>query len=83
MSPLALRKLPPEIREMIFRYCVDFTDRKTPPLIVALRGDQELYHEAMKLFYKLNYFTLDKSTAAVCEAMRLNIRQNIQQLKIE
>jgi hypothetical protein len=83
MSPLALRKLPPEVREMIFRYCVGFTDGKTPPLIVALRGDKKLYREAMRLFYKLNFFTLNKRTAALCWDMGATAGQNIQQLKIE
>jgi len=88
MSPLALKKLPPEVREMIFRHCVDFTEGKTPPLIVALRGDKKLYREAMRLFYKLNYFTLNTLTAELCRAMGAKAMgatacQNIRQLKIE
>jgi uncharacterized protein YjbI with pentapeptide repeats len=83
MSPLALRKLPPEVREMIFRHCVDFTDGKIPPLIIALRADQKLYHEALKVFFKLNVFTLNKRTAKLCGGMGENALRNICQLKIE
>jgi hypothetical protein len=83
MSPSALRKVPPEVREMIFRYCVDFTDGETPPLIVALRGDKKLYREAMRLFYKFNFFTLNKRTAALCSDMGATACRNIHQLKIE
>jgi uncharacterized protein YjbI with pentapeptide repeats len=83
MSPLALRKLPPEVREMIFRHCVDFTGGKIPPLIIALRGDQKLYHEALKVFSKLNFFTLNKRTAKLCGGMGENALRNICQLKME
>jgi hypothetical protein len=62
-SPLALRKFPPEIREMIFQRCIDTRDNKSPSIIIALRGDKELYREAIKVFYKLNFFRLTWETA--------------------
>jgi hypothetical protein len=47
-----LRKLPPEIRLMIWRECMNdsafyFLKRIT----VALRGDQELYMEVLGVYY--------------------------------
>jgi len=33
----------------------------TPSLLLALRGDQYLYHEALAIYYKKQYFVLSKS----------------------
>jgi uncharacterized protein YjbI with pentapeptide repeats len=53
-SLLALRRFAPEIRAKIFRYCTlwNFWKPKIPEIIVALRGDGELYQEALRAFYK-------------------------------
>lgn len=34
----------------------------TPSLLLALRGDQDLYHEALTIYYKKHYFVLSKET---------------------
>ncbi|CAG8970757.1 hypothetical protein HYALB_00001542 [Hymenoscyphus albidus] len=63
-----LRRLPQEIRIMIYRYSIDdppypyleLTARihypKLRNLIVALRGDQELYHEVLEVRDRWSYF---------------------------
>jgi hypothetical protein len=51
-----LRRFPPEIRAEIFKHTLGSWDNKTPALIKALRGDHEVYLEAMKVFYRINEF---------------------------
>src|ERR1700709_2617764 len=54
-----LRDLPIEIRILIFRLCVATPDNnQTPALIKALRGDPQLYHEALEVYYAINTFTM-------------------------
>jgi hypothetical protein len=48
-----LRTFPTEVREMIFKPCLE-GEGNSPALLVALRGDKELYAEAICLFYKAN-----------------------------
>lgn len=63
---LGLRKLPPGIRELIFKECVlvgACAVRKTPALLVALSGDPGLYHEALKPYYRQNFFRLNCKTS--------------------
>jgi hypothetical protein len=79
-SPLALRKFPPEIREMIFQRCIDTRDNKSPSIIIALRGDKELYREAIKVFYKLNFFKLTWGTAPSCKFLSANTIGSIKKL---
>ena len=59
-APLDLRKFAPEIRELIFQRCIDAKHNKSPPILVALRSDPKLYHEALGVFYKLNYFEVNE-----------------------
>lgn len=47
----ALRDYPPEIRELIFTAAIE-SSGETPALIVALRGDKELYYEALQILYR-------------------------------
>jgi hypothetical protein len=83
-SPLALRRFAPEIRAMIFRYCTPWECRKarTPDMIVALRGDEELYQEALRAFYKHNLFRLDFSNLSKLELMCTKAVVNINKLSI-
>jgi hypothetical protein len=82
-SPLAFRKFPPEIREMIFKGCLEVVDRKTPILLVALRGDLELYQEAIKLFKRVTAFQLDKKMCARFKTLSDSALSNISMLEIE
>jgi hypothetical protein len=67
--------LPPEIRFIIYKECLatgtglDTTAhpgyqrpvQNTPPLIIALRPDPALYHEALVIFYTFNVFIVSKN----------------------
>jgi hypothetical protein len=68
LVPLTLRKLPLEIRDMIYELIVgtDSWNGKTPSLILALRGDQELYKEALRDFYDNNTFAFTKRHRWLC-----------------
>jgi hypothetical protein len=84
-SPLALRKFPPEIREMIFQRCIDTKDNKekdnkSPPIIVSLRSDKELYQEAIEVFYKLNFFRLTWKTAPSCKFLSAKAIRSVKKL---
>jgi uncharacterized protein YjbI with pentapeptide repeats len=81
-SPLALRRFPPEIRAMIFNGCIHFADHKTPAIIIALRGDKEMYEEAIQIFYKLNSFRVKLQNLTDFEAMSIKAIQGIRKLVI-
>ena len=87
-APLSFRKFPPEIRAAIFAYCLDWVSsedtrvRKTPVLLVALRGDPELYPEAIDLFYKQNCFRVNLENFDDCNSMSKNVLEKITNLKI-
>jgi hypothetical protein len=51
-----LHKLPPELREEIFKPLLVNWNGKTPSLIKALRPDKTLYSEALEIFYKHSRF---------------------------
>jgi len=54
-SPCSLHRLPVEIRHEIFRHCLENSPRASAPrLLVALRPDPQLYHEALAVFYGTN-----------------------------
>ncbi|KAL2074849.1 hypothetical protein VTL71DRAFT_8628 [Oculimacula yallundae] len=61
-TPSWLLRLPFEVRDMIFAYCVDIVDCRSPPLLIALRGDTELYLQCLEHYYELNYYTLNTKT---------------------
>ena len=46
---------------MIFKYCLKIVDGRSPRLLVAVRGDRELYEQALEVYYRVNYITLDTS----------------------
>jgi hypothetical protein len=53
----SLYLLPPEIRIQIFSQCLKRRGAH-PELLAALRADQVLHHEALAIFYRLNYFNI-------------------------
>src|SRR5579862_8779822 len=84
LSRLGFRAFPPEIRNMIFELSnVLSWSGKTPALLVALRGDQELYHEVLELFYKSNTFTLHRANNWKTEDMSIAALQSIRALKVD
>jgi hypothetical protein len=56
----SLHKLPPELREEIFKQQLVHWDGKTPCLIKALRPDKKLYTQALGIFFRHNAFTFHK-----------------------
>lgn len=64
MTPL--RNLVKEVRQQIIEHCLvthlssepyhQDTSYTTPPLLIALRGEKDLYEEALYVFYKINTF---------------------------
>ena len=61
-SVLTLRKIPFELRGMILKYCLKFVKGKSPALLVALRGDKELYEQALEVYHETNYLTLPENS---------------------
>jgi len=82
-SPLAFRRFPCEIRNMIFELSLDLEDGKSPALLVALRADKILYPQAISLFYKTNFFVLNRSTMSSCSKLSRKAISNISKLSIE
>jgi hypothetical protein len=81
-SPLALRRFPPEIRTLILQRCMDYADRRTPAIILALRGDPELYQEAIRLFYKLNWLRIDHYPLSFYDSVPRGLANKIEKLSI-
>jgi uncharacterized protein YjbI with pentapeptide repeats len=83
-SPLALRRFPPEIRAMILAYCTLWKcwKPKTPDMILALRGDQQLYQEALRAFHKQNWFRLESGNLSEIELMSTKAIENLSKICI-
>ncbi|KAF8849578.1 hypothetical protein BDZ45DRAFT_680434 [Acephala macrosclerotiorum] len=85
-SPLAFRRFPAEIREMIFQGCITNatnSHKRTPKILIALRCDPEIYQEALRCYYKLNSFTLEQANLSKCSELSLKVLGNIEKLKIK
>jgi hypothetical protein len=80
--PLALRKFPPEIREMIFKHCMPEYAPKTPEILIALRGDQGLYHEAIRIYHEINFYTFRPNALAAYDVFPENLAAKIQKLHV-
>jgi hypothetical protein len=84
LSSAGLRAFPVEIRDMIYDFSnVLFWTGKTPALIVALRGDQELYREVLELFYRNNTFTLHGANEWKTGDMSIAALNTIRTLKVD
>jgi hypothetical protein len=68
---------------MIFGRCIDFRKTKTSVLLIALRGDEKLYTEAIRIFYKLNWFRVDLQSLPAFELISKKALQSIQKLIIK
>lgn len=84
LSSAGLRAFPREIRDMIYDFssALSWTG-KTPALIVALRGDQDLYHEVLELFYANNTFTLHQRNGWKTGDMSAAALYSIKALKVD
>ncbi len=72
-------KFPVEIRVMIFKLSLKFNGM-TPPLLAALRGNEELYPEALAGFRKINAFKVSKIN--ICKKMSESAIQSIKKIEI-
>jgi hypothetical protein len=79
-----LRALPVEIRVLIFRYCLDLVwqDESMPALIAALRGDRQLYHEALEVFYANNILAVSPDTEKRVASMSLAAMRTIERATV-
>jgi hypothetical protein len=84
LSSAGLRAFPAEIRDMIFNFSnvLSWTG-KTPALILALRGDQELYREVLELFYRNNTFALHRANEWKTGDMSVAALKSIRALKVD
>lgn len=55
--------------------------KRTPVLIIALRGDQTLYKEALQMFYAVNTFELSPYTCETILEMPVQALQTIRKWK--
>lgn len=84
LRELGLRAFPPEIREVIFNFSNALTwTGKTPALLMALRGDWQLYAEALDYFYKKNVFRLHAGNEWQTGDMAISALQSIKALRID
>jgi hypothetical protein len=87
-SSCLLNNLPPEILAWIFERVVAYPGpgwypRETPALLIALRQEPFLYHEAISAFYKVNTFRLTSRSASANEGLSEFIINTIHKLRIE
>jgi hypothetical protein len=80
-SPLALRRFPPEIRQVIFREALGGMVY-TPELIIALRGDPQLYFEALEVLGKTCFFRVSEWNVESRKSMSLGTYETIQNLSL-
>lgn len=80
-----LSTLPVEIREMIFELCLRnaWVGKTMPNLIVALRGHEELYFQALDVFRKTNSFWLNGNSIKLFKGMRESVLSNIRRVGIK
>lgn len=69
---------------MIFHYSTpwDELNPKTPEIVIALRGDSELYHEALRAFCKQNWYRIKLENFWPTELMSKTAVENIHKLYI-
>jgi hypothetical protein len=87
-SPNALRRCPPEIRDIIYAHALEepeniFTNqRPTPVLLVTLRCEEDLYKEALEIYYKVNFFCLDGRTFKSFDRLDISILKLLKKMDI-
>lgn len=73
-SPPGFSKLPVEIREMIFKEVL-VCKGKTPPLLAAVRGNKELYDEALAISRKLKVVSIRSKNVESCMELPHGVRK--------
>jgi hypothetical protein len=79
---LGLRGFTKYIREMIFDHCMPEYSRKTPAILIALRGDQGLYSEAIRLYHAINFYTFRPNDLAGYDTFSQELAAKIQKLHV-
>lgn len=88
VSTRAFREFVPEIREMIYAYCLPNPEcnydarRRTPTLLAALRGEPELYAEALHYYYAHNDTVIECMNFRKFEALNSASWRSIRRLSI-
>lgn len=82
--PNALRRVAPEIRDMIFKYVLTLRSRPRTSLslLAALRTVPELYYEALEVYYKVNTFLLGVKSFRGFSRLKAGAVQLITQMRI-
>lgn len=80
-SPPGFSKLPVEIREMIFKEVL-VCKGKTPPLLAAVRGNKELYDEALTISRKLKVVSIRSKNVESCMELPHGVRKNMKKIRI-
>jgi hypothetical protein len=57
-ATIHLRLLPAKLLDEIFKLLLSRIDATTPALLVALRSEDELYLQALRVYYAINEFEL-------------------------
>lgn len=90
LSDQGFRAFPPEIRDEIYHFSLEDTwgyifnkENKIPSLLKALRADQELYEEALAVFYKTNTFVLRQANQWSFQNMPQKLIAKISYLSME
>lgn len=78
-ATLGFRRFPVEIRVLIFLKAIDWKGT-TPPLVIALRGDPQLYREALEQLYKNNWFTYSWKNFDPRKFAAMNFEQRIEHM---
>jgi len=92
LSPLALQKFPPEIRDRIFKYSIwqhmrpdgeALLKQTTPPIVVALRSHDDLYAEAVRIYQRTYTLTVQKGNNYPMDMIGVVAWKNLRYMKIE
>jgi hypothetical protein len=81
-TPLAIRKFAPEIRALIFKHAMDDYFCRTPNLLKAFRGDQELSFEALDVFTTNSTFRVHRYNGEGRELMSGGAWKNIRNISM-
>jgi hypothetical protein len=82
-SHFNLHGLPTEIRIIIFQeYLIAWRSNSTSPLIKALRGDLQLYDEALEAFYAVKTCSISSRNQDAIKSMPPSVLQRVSSLKV-
>jgi hypothetical protein len=65
---------------MIFEHCIHEYSRKIPTILIALRGDQGLYRDAIRLYHAINFHIFLPNDLAAYDIFSQGLAAKIQKL---